>query len=429
MGRRYAAVDPRLRPVAQFPSARRPALYGRHSDQHGRRLRRFPGDRSDRLQICRGLQGRQCAAIRRQFAGRRDQFRDADRARSVPQSGYRPISAASDSGGCRPMPAAPTAHGTVLSPPPRRQPKASGITALGRPRASAAMSAINSRPISRRASISMPTRCGSAFPGSVTKTICADFAGDRGSDKCHQRLATQPRHRSHRQQEHHPPRQHHHRFRRVRGRPAPDASDLPVARLPLQGLRRFCQGHRRPHHRRLPQQVRCRLQHPQRHHRRPAIRQCRRAQGRRRRRRCCRSRKTIRPMRKIRSTSCRTSRSSRARNISSPCATSSVNFSTNGDVNGRSTFSVWSPKVGVLWDVDPTWQVFGNISRSAEVPSFGESVSPNFLNPNFPTIPFFLIKPQIATTYEIGTRGNRPGFQVGADRLPRQHPRRAAVPI
>ncbi len=88
-----------------------------------------------------------------------------------------------------------------------------------------------------------------------------------------------------------------------------------------------------------------------------------------------------------------------------------VNFSTNGDVNGRSTFSVWSPKVGAIWDVDPTWQVFGNISRSAEVPSFGESVSPNFFNPNFPRIPFFLIKPQIATTYEIGTRGNRPDFK------------------
>src|SRR3954470_22947202 len=85
-----------------------------------------------------------------------------------------------------------------------------------------------------------------------------------------------------------------------------------------------------------------------------------------------------------------------------------VNFSTNGDVNGRSTFSLWSPKVGMLWQVDPTWQVFGNVSRSAEVPSFGESVSPNFLNPTFPNIPFFLIKPQIATTYEIGTRGKRP---------------------
>ncbi|WP_424631181.1 TonB-dependent receptor family protein [Bradyrhizobium sp. SYSU BS000235] len=85
-----------------------------------------------------------------------------------------------------------------------------------------------------------------------------------------------------------------------------------------------------------------------------------------------------------------------------------VNFSLNGDVNGRSTFSLWSPKTGFLWDVDPTWQVFGNISRSAEVPSFGESVAPNFQNPTFPTIPFFDIKAQTATTYEIGTRGKRP---------------------
>jgi iron complex outermembrane receptor protein len=87
-----------------------------------------------------------------------------------------------------------------------------------------------------------------------------------------------------------------------------------------------------------------------------------------------------------------------------------VNFSLNGDVPGRSSFSLWSPKLGALWDVDPTWQVFGNISRSAEVPSFGESVAPNFLNPNFPTIPFFDIKAQTATTYEVGTRGRRPDY-------------------
>src|SRR5205085_8016232 len=86
-------------------------------------------------------------------------------------------------------------------------------------------------------------------------------------------------------------------------------------------------------------------------------------------------------------------------------------FLGDGDQSGGRTFDIWSPKVGLLWDVDPTWQVFGNVSRSAEVPSFGENVSPNFLNPNFPNIPFFLIKPQIATTYEIGTRGNRPDFK------------------
>lgn len=87
-----------------------------------------------------------------------------------------------------------------------------------------------------------------------------------------------------------------------------------------------------------------------------------------------------------------------------------VNFSTNGDRNGRSTFSLWSPKTGFLWQVDPSWQEYGNISRSAEVPSFGESVSPNFLNPTLPNIPFFQIKPQTATTYEIGTRMKRPDY-------------------
>ncbi|EGP08138.1 TonB-dependent receptor [Bradyrhizobiaceae bacterium SG-6C] len=85
-----------------------------------------------------------------------------------------------------------------------------------------------------------------------------------------------------------------------------------------------------------------------------------------------------------------------------------VNFSLNGDKTGRSTFSLFSPKGGLLWNVDPTWQVFGNISRSAEVPSFGESVAPSFQNPGYPTIPFYDIKPQTATTYEIGTRGRRP---------------------
>jgi iron complex outermembrane receptor protein len=85
-----------------------------------------------------------------------------------------------------------------------------------------------------------------------------------------------------------------------------------------------------------------------------------------------------------------------------------VNFSLNGDLPGRSSFSLWSPKAGLLWDIAPAWQVFGNVSRSAEVPSFGESVAPNFLNPTFPAIPFFAIKPQTATTYELGTRGQRP---------------------
>ena len=51
-------------------------------------------------------------------------------------------------------------------------------------------------------------------------------------------------------------------------------------------------------------------------------------------------------------------RSWRERNTSQRCATGSLNFSTNGDVSGRSTFSLWSPKVGLLWNIDPTWQAF-----------------------------------------------------------------------
>jgi iron complex outermembrane receptor protein len=72
-----------------------------------------------------------------------------------------------------------------------------------------------------------------------------------------------------------------------------------------------------------------------------------------------------------------------------------------GSKSGSTEFNLWSPKGGLLWDIDPTWQAFANISRSAEVPSFGESSAA-------PAIPFWLIQPQIATTYEIGTRGKRP---------------------
>lgn len=74
-----------------------------------------------------------------------------------------------------------------------------------------------------------------------------------------------------------------------------------------------------------------------------------------------------------------------------------------GSTSGSTEFNLWSPKVGLLWDIDPTWQAFANISRSAEVPSFGESSSAAV-----PAIAFTDIKAQRATTYEIGTRGRRP---------------------
>ncbi|KRR12569.1 ligand-gated channel protein [Bradyrhizobium jicamae] len=81
-------------------------------------------------------------------------------------------------------------------------------------------------------------------------------------------------------------------------------------------------------------------------------------------------------------------------------------FLSNGDQSGATEFNIWSPKTGLLWNVDPTWQVFANISRSAEVPSFGESANV----PGVAVIPFTDIRPQTATTYEIGTRMKRPDY-------------------
>ena len=68
------------------------------------------------------------------------------------------------------------------------------------------------------------------------------------------------------------------------------------------------------------------------------------------------------------------------------------------DVSGRNAFDVWSPKAGIVWDVDPGWQAFANVSRSAEVPSFGENTVSGSA---------FSAKLQEATTYEVGTRGRR----------------------
>ena len=81
-------------------------------------------------------------------------------------------------------------------------------------------------------------------------------------------------------------------------------------------------------------------------------------------------------------------------------------FLTDGDASGATDFKLWSPKAGLLWNIDPTWQAFANISRSAEVPSFGESSN----GPGIPFIPFTSIRPQTATTYEVGTRMKRPDY-------------------
>lgn len=77
-------------------------------------------------------------------------------------------------------------------------------------------------------------------------------------------------------------------------------------------------------------------------------------------------------------------------------------WDTQPDDSGRREFDLWSPKFGVLWDVDPGWQIFANISRSAEVPTFDVNSFTSPANSN--------VDAQRATTYEIGTRGRRPDF-------------------
>ena len=77
-------------------------------------------------------------------------------------------------------------------------------------------------------------------------------------------------------------------------------------------------------------------------------------------------------------------------------------FLSDGDQSGQSSFRAWSPKAGLLWEIDRTWQAYANIQRSAEVPSFGEN--------SYASASAFDAKLQTATTYEIGTRGRRPDF-------------------
>ena len=73
-------------------------------------------------------------------------------------------------------------------------------------------------------------------------------------------------------------------------------------------------------------------------------------------------------------------------------------FLSDGDQSGSRTYDLWSPRAGLLWSA-ANWQVFANVSRSAEVPSYDANVV---------TTPD--LKAQRATTYEIGTRGRSGGL-------------------
>lgn len=80
-------------------------------------------------------------------------------------------------------------------------------------------------------------------------------------------------------------------------------------------------------------------------------------------------------------------------------------FLADGDQSGARTFDLWSPKLGLLWDLTPAAQVYANVSRSAEVPTYDAN---SFSSPASSNL-----DAQRATSYEIGTRGRAGG--VGWD--------------
>lgn len=65
--------------------------------------------------------------------------------------------------------------------------------------------------------------------------------------------------------------------------------------------------------------------------------------------------------------------------------------------SGKLTFNNATPKIGLLWDLTPSSQLFTNISRSAEAPTYDVNA---VVTVNAP------LKVQTATTYEVGTRGH-----------------------
>jgi iron complex outermembrane receptor protein len=92
---------------------------------------------------------------------------------------------------------------------------------------------------------------------------------------------------------------------------------------------------------------------------------------------------------------------------------------TNAAFRDQQNWWGFSPKIGLLFQPDPNTQVFANLSRSFEPPSFGELVGSK-LQFQFPTglylasTPSVALQAQTATTAEIGSRGSRGAFQWDA---------------
>ena len=92
-------------------------------------------------------------------------------------------------------------------------------------------------------------------------------------------------------------------------------------------------------------------------------------------------------------------------------------YSNKGGFSGANRFPSYAdetyegvnPKVGLLWQPLPAIQVFGDVTRSRDVPDFSDLVQMNSFNTTF--VP---LKAQSAVTYEAGARGriDRLAFDV-----------------
>ncbi|MBA4234020.1 MAG: TonB-dependent receptor [Ralstonia sp.] len=77
-------------------------------------------------------------------------------------------------------------------------------------------------------------------------------------------------------------------------------------------------------------------------------------------------------------------------------------FLSNGDQSRGGDYTSTNPRGGFLWELAPTVQVFGNVTKSTEVPTFSEITIAG--------VNVVSLAPQEALTYEFGTRGRLPGF-------------------
>lgn len=66
----------------------------------------------------------------------------------------------------------------------------------------------------------------------------------------------------------------------------------------------------------------------------------------------------------------------------------------NGDASYERRYAQFSPKVGVLWQAAENVQIYSNLSRAFEPPTFSE------------TSPVRALEAQESTTFEVGSRGN-----------------------